>query len=485
MNDEQPLVYNTQPYAHQIEALRRAWGNPGFAFFLEQGTGKSKIIVDEIVNCIERGIINCAVILAPNTVHANWKNEFLKHWPNYDKWIIQIWRSNTNKINREMETRRIIDSGKVLVFLMNIEALSSEGGKEYLKRVLLARKRAYLAVDESHKIKTPTAQRTKACIEIGNYAYIRRIATGTEAEEGLENLYSQFRFLNQNIIGLRSFTAFKSMFCVMGGYENREIKGYQNQEMLAQRIAPFTYQKRKKDCLDLPDKVYVTHEIGMTPTQMELYDRLEEELIIELQSGAIVDATMAMTRMMRLQQVLCGHINSSEEKHRHNPDLVPSHRADYTAEIVEEASSKCIVFCRFIMDGQLICSALANRAIRSVGISSLVDGSTRLKEIDRWRYDPEIKTLAITTATGGTGLTLNEASTTIFYSNGWSSTDRIQAEDRNHRIGTLSKVTYHDIVVKNRIDHRLLFVQKQKQTTANWFRSIADVQRFLTDDIQQ
>ena len=475
------IIYVTPPYAHQVEALNTAWMKPAFAYFLEQGTGKSKIIVDEIVNLIEQDEINCAIILAPNNVHVNWKSEFLKHWPGYHKWGIQIWRSGSNREKREQETRNILLSGRTLIFLMNIEAISTQNGRDYVHRILRARRNTYLAIDESHKIKTYSAIRTKAAIDFSRFAKFRRIATGTEAEEGIENLFSQFKFLNPNIVGVKSFTAFKSMFCVMGGYENREIKGYQNEEMLAQRIAPYIYSKRKKDCLDLPDKVYVLHEIGPTADQFKIYRQLEEELILELENGTIVDATMAMTRMMRLQQVLCGHINSSAEPRK--SEIIPSNRADFVAELVEEASSKVIVFCRFVMDVQLVVTALANASIRAIGISSLVDGHLRMGEIDRWRTDPQIKALVITTATGGTGLTFNEATTTIFYSNSWSSTDRIQAEDRNHRIGQDNKVTYHDIIVPSTIDHRLLRVLQDKKNSASEFRNLTEIQRFLTEPL--
>jgi len=484
------IVYNTQPYEHQIDALNRAWLKPAFAYFLEMGTGKSKIIIDEIINLVEKQEINCAIILAPNNVHINWKGEFIKHWPNYNKIAIQIWRSGLSEIARgkfENETRTIINSNKTLIFLMNIEALSTKSGQEYLRRILLARRMAYVAIDESHKIKNPAAIRTKAAIWLGGLAKYKRLATGTEAEEGLENLFSQFRFLDASIVGSRSYTAFKSMYCIMGGYENREIKGYQNEKMLAAKIAPYIYSKRKKDCLDLPDKVYVTHEIGLTAEQHRICTQLEEELIYELSNGQIVDATLALTRMVRIQQVLCGHINAppNESESTRYAEVIPSHRADYVAELIENANSKVIVFCRFIKDVELIISACAKRDLSGIGISSLVEGSRRLDEINRWRRDPSLKVLAITTSTGGTGLTLNEAKTTIFYSNSWSSTDRIQAEDRNHRIGQESKVTYHDIIVRNKIDHRLLLALKNKQTSANWFRSIVDIQRFMTEDISE
>lgn len=474
------IVYEL--YQHQNEAIENASGKTGFAYFLEQGTGKSAIIIHEIVNLIERDLINCAVIIAPNNVHVNWKYEFEKHMPpGYDKLAIQIWRSNLSLEKKEKETRAILATKKCFVFLMNIEALSSTGGQIYLKRVLLARRRVYMAIDESHKIKSPSAQRTKAVIELGKLAFVRRIATGTEAEEGIENLYSQYRFLDPNIIGLRTFAAFRSMYCVMGGYEMREIKGYQNKEILASRIGPYTYQKRKRDCLDLPDKVYVTHHIDLTKEQDEVYNRLEKELLYELQSGAIIDVTMAMTRIMRLQQVLCGHINNTDDPRE--TEMIPSNRANYVAEIVDEASSKCIVFCRFIMDVELVITALANSGIKSIGISSKYESNKRMEQIDHWRQEKDIKALVMTVATGGTGLTLNEASTTIFYSNGWSSTDRIQAEDRNHRIGQNSKCTYHDLIVPKHIDHRLFNVLKNKQKASSEFRSIMEVQKFLTDDV--
>lgn len=477
----------TMPYQHQVEALKAAWGKNGFAFFLEQGTGKSKIIVDEIVNLIERDLINCAVIIAPNNVHVNWKSELEKHGPpNYDKWAIQIWRSNYSLKKKEDETRAILSSGKCLIFLMNIEALSSASGGEYLRRVLAARRKAYMAIDESHKIKNGVTNRSKACIKLGELAYIRRIATGTEAEEGLENLYSQFRFLDPNIIGLRTFTAFKHMFCIenqrqlASGQIFPQIVGYQNQEILADRIAPYAYQKRKKDCLDLPDKVYVTHEIELTKEQDKIYNQLEEELLYELESGELVDATMAITKMIRLQQILCGHLNASDNPQ--NPELIPSNRADYVAELIEDASSKSIVFCRFVMDVEVVLTALVNRGIRGIGISSRVEGHRRMDEIDKWRQEKDCKALVITTATGGTGLTLNEANNTIFYSNSWSSTDRLQAEDRNHRIGQESKCTYHDLIVPKHIDHRLLVALNKKRNLAAEFRSnIDNIKRFLTE----
>jgi SNF2 family DNA or RNA helicase len=481
------MIYTTKPYEHQVEALTLAQKRNAFAYFLEQGTGKSKIIIDEIVNLIEEGKINCAVILAPNGVHINWRSELLKHGPpDYDKWAIQVWKSSQHLSKKEADTIDILRSGKCFIFIMNIESLSNANGVNYLRRVLLARRRVYMVIDESHKIKTYKAQRTKNAINLGKLAYIKRIATGTEAEEGLEGLYPQFKFLDENIIDIKTYTAFKSMYCITLGIEKGvQIVGYQNQEHLARKIRPFTYQKRKKDCLSLPDKVYVTHDIELTKEQERIYNKLQDELILELESGAIVDVTQAMTRMMRLQQVLCGHVGAKDEIERQNViEEIPSNRANYVAELVEAASGKAIVFCRFVKDVELISTALVHNSIRAVAVSGLIEGSKRMLEIDRWRQEKDTKALVITISTGGTGLTLNEANTTIFYSNSWSSTDRIQAMDRNHRIGQDSKVTYHDLIVRKHIDHRLLNVLRQKQGRAMEFRSLVEIQKFLTEGIE-
>jgi len=444
--------------------LATMYGKETFGLFMEMGTGKSKIIIDEVVNLIERDLINCVVIVAPNGVHANWVEQLELHGPkDYDKWIIQVYKSGNKK--QEQVTRDIINSGKVLVFLMNAEALSHHSGQEYLLRVLRARSKTYMCLDESHKFKNNSATRTKMVIRLGAFARYRRIATGTEAEEGIINLYTQLKFLDWQIVGHKYITSFKAMYAIMGGYENREIIGYHNQNLLAARIAPYIYQKRKYECLDLPEKIYVEHGIDLTTEQEKIYKTLEEDLILLLEDGKFIDATMVLTRMIKLQQVLCGHI-SNEDGTRD----IESNRASYVADLVEGASGKVIVFCRFVRDVALVTNALGKLSIVSVGITGETDN--RMKLIDSWRNDPHCKALVMTVQTGGVGLTLNEATTTIFYSNSWSATDRKQAEDRNHRIGQNDHVTYHDVYTKGKIDERVLRALRDKFDVATKFRDL-------------
>jgi SNF2 family DNA or RNA helicase len=464
------LEYTTQPYSHQEEALTLAWGNPAFAFFLEQGTGKSKIVIDETVNLIKRGLINCVVILAPNQVHENWKEQFELHGPpNFDRWTIQVYKAQSTPKARDRQeqlTRNIIKSGKVLVFLMNIESLSHKYASDYLYRVLRARNATYMCIDESHKIKSNSAIRTKTAITLGQYAKYRRIATGTEAEEGIHNLFTQMKFLDWHIIGFKFYTPFKNMYCIMGGYENRQIVGFQNQPLLAAKIAPYIYQKRKKDCLDLPEKLYVTHHIDMTPEQETLYNRLEDELLIEFEDGKLLDVTMVLSRLVKLQEILCGHLHVEG-----TVKTIPSNRAMLVSELVDGAK-KSIVFCRFVMDVSLVVKQLENDDIGAIGITG--ETNNRLDFINSWRKSDKLKALVMTGSTGGTGLTLNESNNMIFYSNSWSATDRLQSEDRIHRIGQTEKCTYHDITVKGKVDHMILKALRSKSNLADKFRKMMD-----------
>lgn len=476
------MQYTTEPYDHQREALERAYAKPEFAFFLEQGTGKSKIIVDEIVNLIDDDKIDIAVIIAPNQVHENWAEQFSLHGQE-NKYNILIFKSKLN-YDKLLKQANELWSEKPLIILINIDVFSTAKGLAFIYSILASKPsyNLYLAVDESHKIKTPGAIRTKNILLLSKKADYRRIATGTEAQEGLEGLYSQMKFLNGNIIGINSFTAFRNMYCEVMNMETgrgqiyQKITGYRNQDRLAASIAPYVYQKRKADCLDLPDKVYITHYIQMTAKQKLLYSKMVEDLIISMGDGTIIDVTQALTRMMKLQQVLCGHVIVEDKSM-----LVPSLRADYCVELIE-AANKTIVFCRFINDTIIVSTALDKAGIGSVVVNGRV--TNRLEMINQWRTDKNKRALIMTIQTGGTGLTLNEANNVIFYSNVWSSTDRIQAEDRNHRIGQESKVTYHDIVVRNMVDHKLLLALQQKSNIAQMFRSLLDVKAFLLDNNQ-
>ena len=465
------FIYTTEPYHHQQEGLEKMFGREAFALFCEMGTGKSKMIVDEIVNLIEMKEINCAIVLAPNGVHANWKEQFEIHAANNNKIFIQVYKAQPTPAHRERQenvTRQIIQSGRVLILLVNIESLSYDYGTNYLLRVLRARRATYLVVDESHKIKTPGARRTKMVTKLGALAKYRRIATGTEAEEGIHNLFAQFRFLDWNIIGFKFYTPFKNMYCNMGGFEQREILSYKNQSLLAAKIAPYVYQKRKAECLDLPEKIYTVHHIDLTQEQNTLYEQLKEELLTEV-DGSIIDTTQVLARMTKLQQVLCGHIHYEDKVKE-----LDSNRARYVAELIEGAH-KSIVFCRFIMDVELVVKQLAKLGIASIAITG--DTKNRLDQIHSWREDPEIRALVMTTDTGGTGLTLVESSNIIFYSNSFSATNRKQAEDRIHRIGQTKNCTYHDIVVKGKLDSMILKALRDKRNLADEFRG--DLRKLL------
>lgn len=447
------------PYAHQEQANRLMLGREYFGLFMEQGTGKTKVLIDDFQSSLAANQVNIGILLAENGVHSNWAGELDKELVEGSNVRYQVWRSG-NLQKAELETRAILNAGHVLMFLMNIEAMSTPIGSSYIYRLVKARKRSWFAIDESQAIKTPGSVRTKRIIVASKFTSQRRIATGTPWDEGIEDIYSQAKFLSDDAIGTRTFTQFKNLYCQLSGYEGRQIVGYQNLEALASKVAQWSFRVEKKDCLDLPEQQFIQEPVELTYAQRSAYEQMKKEMWLELADGRIMEATVAITRMMRLQQILCGFLPNEDG----TVTRFPSNRADTALRIVRQARRKVIIFCRFREDVSTLLTVLQDAS--GIGVTVGFNGDTseiaRKAILEQFHNDPKVKTIVMTTATGGTGITLNEADTTIFYSNDFSAITRGQAEARNHRIGQGYPVTYYDLVAEKTIDRYILKSLKSK-----------------------
>ena len=125
------------------------------------------------------------------------------------------------------------------------ESFISKKAVDYMQKILLAND-VMLVVDESSRIKRPSAKRTKIITKFSKYAKYKRIMTGTPVTKGAEDVYSQFKFLDPNILGYDSFYSFKARYCVMGGYESKQIVSYQNINELTQSIQGHSFRILKK-----------------------------------------------------------------------------------------------------------------------------------------------------------------------------------------------------------------------------------------------
>ena len=328
-----------------------------------------------------------------------------------------------------------------------------------MQKILVSNK-TMLVVDESSRIKRPGAKRTKIITKFGKQADYKRIMTGTPVTKGPEDVYSQFKFLDSQVLGYDSFYSFRARYCVMGGFENKQIISYQNIDELTRNIEGHSFRVLKKDCLDLPAKIYQRHYVEMTPKQKKLYQTMKKSFVAELE-GNMIEAPEAITRLLRLQQILCGWF-PSEGSVTQIDDKNP--RIEALKEILSDIDSKVIIWARFKADLRAI-----ERALGDLAVSYHGDVTTDAREVavDRFQNDPSIKYFIGQPQSGGIGLTLTAADYAIYYSNSFDLEQRMQSEDRCHRIGTKNNVTYIDIETRKSVDSKIIKALREKKNLAD------------------
>jgi SNF2 family DNA or RNA helicase len=474
MYQNQPVLphftQKCKPFAHQQECLELSWDKTAYALLLEMGCGKSKVVIDNIAALHIEKKINGVLIIAPKGVYLNWvKNEIPAHMPDEVDYYIHAWSSyqtQAYKLKQEQIMRPSPDA--IDIFVMNIEALNGEKGMLAAIK-FLENHDAMTIIDESTCIKNPQADRTKRAFTLAKLSKYRRIMTGTPITQSPLDLFSQFKFLNQGILEFSSFTAFRAYYAEqqlirMGHRAFNKVIGYRNLDQLQRRIANHSYRKLKTECLDLPEKIYQTRHIELTEEQRKLYDRLKDEALIQM-ADDMVTVTSALTMIMRLQQITCGHMKLDSGV------LVdiPNNRLPELLEIIEESQGKVIVWAHFRRDVEQIEAELR----REYGRESVVTyyGGTsdegRANALEQFDKNPACRFFVGTQGTGGRGLTLVQSWTTIYYSNGYNLEHRLQSEDRNHRIGQKHNVTIIDIVCNQTVDTRIVALLKAKKNLAD------------------
>lgn len=470
MIEKKDYVYGgPAPLAHQRRIFLKTRDWPVYANLSEQGTGKTKIFIDTACWLYNKGDIDAVVVVAPNGVHCNWvENELPVHFPGHTEYFAAAYHSAPSSKQRKL-MEHLWDESRVLYFLcINIEALSGKRAKEYVRKFLNAR-RCLFIIDESHKIKTPGVARTKACQLLSKHAVYKRIATGTPATENPLAFFTQMRFLDPAILGFDNFYSFKAQYAVMeDGFNYRSKKkystvvGYKNIDELMEKINKVSDRVLKKDCVDLPDKVYERRIVEITKEQRQLYNDILNKVKVELQ-GQEITSTLAMTRLMQAQQVLGGFILSPST---HRPIKVGEVNPKINAlkDILEDCTRKVIIYARF--KAEISAISIALKALYGNGAVIEYHGSVKKKEkqqaTSEFQGNDEVQFI-IVQQSSAVGVTWTAATTVIYYSNEFSLLTRLQSEDRPHRIGQTNKVTYWDLYVPGTVDEKVLLALIDKK----------------------
>ncbi len=500
------------PRQCQVEALARMEGKQAFALHMAMRTGKSKVIIDDFGRLESSNHVDDLLIVATGGSYRTWEGQLKEHAPEslLNRLKIFIWDSRKMKTAGKLsELAAFSITDKPRCFIINIEALSTMKLAKSCVANFVAARRCMVAIDESTSIRNHKAKRTKFVLNtLGNAAY-RRTLTGLPNPKSPLDLYSQFLFLDKNIIGYDNYTLFETRYAdiervcfvpkriltarlksAVGGdtfingfgrmhvddmsqqdllkemerrriyvQQVKKIKGFKNQEELRDKIAPHVFRKTLEDCYDLPPKIYMRRDVELTNEQRRVYGEMQAFYTTQLEDEEHVTAANVITCMLKLHQILCGHVKNEAGMIME----VPTNRTASLLELLEEFDGKAIIWCSYDYDVKRISEALGESCARFWG------GNKNTREEDERRFlnDPSCRFMVATPAAGGKGRTWINADMVVYYSNSHDLEHRLQSEERAQGVGKVNSVVYVDMVATDTVDEKILYALRHKMNLAS------------------
>jgi Mesyanzhinovviridae DNA helicase len=527
-------LLKTPGFEHQNTYVRDHATDDKFALWWQMGTGKSWAALATAEALRLNGAITAMLLVAPKGLHRNFVDrEIPKHLTDEQRetWATLSWNSEAAATKAWRDTaRQFLSRPGFKLLAMSYDGLMMEGGRALAKEFLTENKCLYV-LDESARIKNPNAKRTVRVLASGSFASYRRIMTGTPISNAPWDAWSQLKFIDDNFWkphGLDSIEAMKASFGLWDravrrvpiaqaqamdrrnrfGYargavpqelqvqfkrdpndvnklavsngaafmmvprqatDDRGVPLYKDLNRLRAILAPIRSRVLKEDVFDLPPKLYTAVDFDLAPEQRRAYDDLRERGFTLLRDGAAT-AGMALTLLLRLQQIACGYLpmdlsDNGEvlpllHRFRHNP------RLDVLLELVEDAGNQGIIWARFRSDIDQICAALAKRGITYARYDGTMSEDGCAESEQRF-HDGTAQWFVSNQAKGGEGLTLVEARTAIYFSNTFKLSERLQSEDRPHRYGQTHAVNVIDLIARGTVDERLVAVLQAKLEVAS------------------
>lgn len=455
------------PMKHQNKMLDKAWGRRATAWFAKMGTGKTFATIHLLCARWMGGEINAAVIICPSTLRSVWVKEFKKYSTiPYD---IAIHRTAGADMNRFYADR---PRDRLQVLLVSVEGLGVSPALYDSVCGYYPGRRVFTVVDESSRIKNPKAKRTERVIELGAVSEYRLILNGTPIALGVQDLYSQYEFLDPNIIGMGDYWAFRTKYLELGGFEGKQIIGVKNMEELMTSILPYTCEVGK-DVLDLPPKWNSPRTLQITELQRDLLRLVVKGKWRRDEPPPLIKVTNSLEKILRCRQIVGGWLPKArvewvevegepqEVWHTEMEALPENPKFDSLLELIEDnfQGTKFIIWSTFRHEIELIRDALGEKYGRESveAYYGATDIEERSKIEDRYCNDPKMRFFVANPATAGLGLTLisGENDLMVYYSGTNAYIDRAQSEDRAHRIGQKNQVVITDLIAEGTVDEAI------------------------------
>ena len=446
-----PHSLTTDLLPHQYDGFRKLVALRVGALFMEMGTGKSLTAI--AIAMARQDKIDHVVWFCPVSVKTTIRHEILKH-TDYNESDIYIFDEKTTED----------DLPSVQWYIVGIESMSSSPRIVFSADALIT-DNSMVIVDESGYIKGHNSLRTNRITLISEIARYRLILNGTPITQGVQDLFSQMKFLSPKILGYRSWYTFARRHLEYSDrYKGMIVRVHHTQE-IAEKIEPYAYQVMKEDCLTLPNKLYETRYCSLTLEQREAYERAKEWFAESMLSfeEEWTSSILIFKLFSQLHHIACGFDRVCGEvvSLRH-------HRTDALSNMLQSIPEheKVVIWSMYHNGIRDIASVLPEEDIFQY--HGKIPERKRSCILDEWRRHG--KYLIATPTSGGHGIDLICANYVIFYSNGFKYSDRLQAEDRTHRIGQEKRVTYIDIWADCGIENKISLALANKGDTLDSFR---------------
>ena len=437
--------YKTDPMSHQISALQNIRDKYYYALFMDMGTGKTKVSIDDMSYLYLNNKILFVLVIAPNSNYMTWADEIKKH----SVVPTHVYR---HKIDKKFTFKK----GILNYYLMNVEAFSHASGTKVIGPLVYSlRNSTCIIVDESTRIKNRTAKRTKSILKLSYGVAYKRILSGFPVTKSPLDLWSQCSFLRPGLLGTDNFYAFRATYSIMrpvttvSGRIVQAPVAFQNLDHLLDQVKNFSFRVRKEDCLDLPPKIYHTRLIEMTPEQTKIYNELKNyaRTILKDEEASYQNK---LTEIIKLHQVANGFVVTNDG----STVSIPNRKMDELHEVINETDDKIIIWSNYVYTIKYITKELEKK----YGSKSVVNfyGDVTVKDrherVDAFQNNKDVRFFVANPATGGIGLTLTAANTVVYFSNNFNLEERVQSEDRAHRKGQKKVVNYIDLICAKTID---------------------------------
>lgn len=543
--------YKTEPYKHQIDCVHELYDKKFGALFMEMGTGKSKTVIDIVSNLYLEDKINAVLLIAPNTVHSQWAIEQIpEHSPVI--YLVKTWKGSSRSKGYEKTLNKFFetDYGCLKWFCVNVEAFSTSNQIERFRNFVKNHKTAII-VDEATTIKNPSANRTynitynlgkvikngRKIVASMPYAKYKYILTGTMVTNSPYDLWSMFEFLSQDYFEM-NYYAFKNRYgiertdvvkdtnikyrrpvstqemkwirrlysegssleyiAIETGVTEGNIKyilnnpelslPYKYLDELKNKIATHSFIVRKKDCLDLPKKVYEKLTVELSAAQKKVYKQLEKDYLAQYEDKSL-SVQNKLSLLLRLAQVTGGFFPYSFDTVEDGEMVAKkgvtpigkSVKLEALKRDIEETDERLIIFSTFTAEIQMLVTELTkhfpNKRVEAYYGKTSTTKRSRIKEDFKVG---DIDILVGNPSCAGVGLNLQKAHLVYYYSNNYSLYHREQSEDRVHRIGQTETCVYKDIIAVGTIDEKIRKSLIEKKNLLEYFREHS-VKEFMVE----